>query len=223
MQVESHSVNIVRKPWGYEYLVYQNSDVALWFLYLAHNQQTSFHAHPNKTTGLIVLNGDAEISFFDNKISVSSLEKVSIRKGFFHSTKSLSETGTCLFEIESPNNKLDLVRFKDSYGREGKPYEDSSFEYPKQNDCLSIDTLEEQDILFCDCRLQIAKIKSITDFDNYNDDINVMFLSGGIMTDYNVKVINPADIVKIKIIKELTQVFNIIDPDTFVIIFNKNE
>jgi hypothetical protein len=59
----------------------------------------------------------------------------------------LSSSGTFLFEIETPNNKLDLVRFKDNYGREGKPYEDDSFEYPKQNDCLSLKDLQEQEKL----------------------------------------------------------------------------
>ena len=48
---------VVKKPWGYEYLVYQNDKVALWFLYIGHGHQTSMHCHPNKTTGLILLNG----------------------------------------------------------------------------------------------------------------------------------------------------------------------
>ena len=32
--------NIVKKPWGYEYLAYQNDKVGLWFLYIAKDQQT---------------------------------------------------------------------------------------------------------------------------------------------------------------------------------------
>mgnify|MGYP003339605059 CR=1 FL=1 len=76
------------------------------------------------------------INFFDNDITLSKMQKISIRKGFFHSTKSISSEGTSLFEIESPNDKLDLVRFKDNYGREGKPYEDSKFEFPKEDSCF---------------------------------------------------------------------------------------
>ena len=58
---------VVSKPWGYEYLAYQNDKVALWFLYIGHNHQTSMHCHPNKTTGLILLDGEAQISFLGDK------------------------------------------------------------------------------------------------------------------------------------------------------------
>ena len=51
----SYDNTIVKKPWGYEYLVYENDEVGLWFLYIAKDQQTSMHCHPNKTTGLILL------------------------------------------------------------------------------------------------------------------------------------------------------------------------
>ena len=37
----SYDLNIVKKPWGYEYLVYENQNVGLWFLYIAPNQSTS--------------------------------------------------------------------------------------------------------------------------------------------------------------------------------------
>ena len=223
MKIESHANNIVQKPWGYEYLVYENSNVALWFLYIAYNQQTSFHAHPNKTTGLIILDGEAKISFFDNEIKASKLEKVSIRKGFFHSTKSTSENGTFLFEIETPNDKLDLVRLRDNYGREGKPYEDSEYEFPKKDDCLSIQLLENKEINFCNCKLKLQKLNVIDDLFIFDDNTNVMFLEGGLLTDYDVKVINPADIVKVKIVKELAKAFDKIASNTYVMIFLNNE
>lgn len=221
MKVDSHVKNIVKKPWGYEYLVYQNSDVALWFLYIGYNQQTSFHSHPNKTTGLIVLNGDAEVSFFNNTISLSKCGKIMIRKGLFHSTKSTCKFGTYLFEIETPNNKLDLVRFKDEYGREGKPYEDSSFEYPKEKDSLSLDNLSEfkNSFDFYGCNLKITNIQSIDFFNSFDDSVNVMFLTGGLLTDYDISVISPGDIVAVEVIKKLTSVFNKFKNDTYVVIF----
>ncbi len=67
---------IVKKPWGYEYLVYQNDKVALWFLYIGYEQQTSMHCHPNKTTGLILLDGRAELSFLTNTVKVEPVTKV---------------------------------------------------------------------------------------------------------------------------------------------------
>ena len=84
---------IVKKPWGYEYLVYQNDKVALWFLHILDGQQTSMHCHPNKTTGLILLDGEAEISFIMNSFRIKPVSKTMIRKGLFHSTKATSEDG----------------------------------------------------------------------------------------------------------------------------------
>ena len=64
--MSNYNTNIVKKPWGYEYLAYENEYVAIWFLYIKHNHATSFHCHPNKTTGLILLDGQAETSFLNN-------------------------------------------------------------------------------------------------------------------------------------------------------------
>ena len=93
---------VVSKPWGYEYLAYQNDKVALWFLYIGHNHQTSMHCHPNKTTGLILLDGEAQISFLGDKFDLKPVSKTMIRKGLFHSTKATSESGAYVFEIETP-------------------------------------------------------------------------------------------------------------------------
>jgi quercetin dioxygenase-like cupin family protein len=129
--MSDYNTNIVKKPWGYEYLVYENKDVALWFLYIAPGQSTSMHCHPKKTTGLVLLDGEVEISFLADKRQLKSLDKVMIRRGLFHSTKATSENGAFVFEIETPVDKQDLVRLNDLYGRESKPYEDSTFEESK--------------------------------------------------------------------------------------------
>ena len=72
--------NIVKKPWGYEYLVYENDDVGLWFLYISKDQSTSTHCHPKKTTGLVVLDGEAELSFNLTKSFLSFGVSISKRK-----------------------------------------------------------------------------------------------------------------------------------------------
>ena len=64
------------------------------------------------------------------------------------------------------NDKLDLVRLEDSYGRKGLPYEDSSYENPKQDDCLWLENLsvyENKQIPFSNCKLTILNVKNITD------------------------------------------------------------
>ena len=52
-----------KKPWGKEYLLYQNDDVAIWHLFIEPGQSTSLHCHPSKKTGLVVLDGAAKVSF----------------------------------------------------------------------------------------------------------------------------------------------------------------
>jgi mannose-6-phosphate isomerase-like protein (cupin superfamily) len=222
--MSNYSNNIVKKPWGYEYLAYQNKDVALWLLYIKHGHRTSLHCHPNKTTGLVLLKGKAEVSFLNSSTILNSTDKVMIRKGLFHSTEALSEDGIFLFEIETPVDKQDLVRFKDSYGREGKPYEDETFEIPKAEDCLWIyepKNGETKDYIFVDCLLDVKNITNIEDFDKIEDSLNIMFLKGGILAEYDQKVAGPGDVVISSTIKQLTKVFSKLDPDTIIMVFKK--
>ena len=40
---------LVRKPWGYEYVVYRDRNtLCVTLLSINHNQTTSLHCHPNK-------------------------------------------------------------------------------------------------------------------------------------------------------------------------------
>lgn len=117
---------IVPKPWGEEYLVFESDDVAIWLLKLNTGQQTSLHCHPNKKTGLIVLDGEIKLSFLSTTHILPTFAKTVIREGVFHSSKNISNGITTLLEVECPKNKTDLVRLEDNYGRKGKEYEDSS-------------------------------------------------------------------------------------------------
>jgi len=218
--MSNYNTNVVKKPWGYEYLAYENKHAAIWFLYIKYNHATSLHCHPNKTTGLILLDGQAETSFLNNSNKLNPTNKVMIRKGLFHSTKATNERGAWIFEIETPVDKQDLVRFKDSYGREGKPYEDETFEIPKAEDCLWIKDIPEA-YNFANCTLDVKNITDISEFADMDDSLNIMFLKGGILTDYNQKVAGPGDIVLSSTIKELTEVFKKVDPSTLVMIIKQ--
>jgi len=221
MKKDNYDINAVKKPWGYEYLAYENEHVALWFLHIKHTHSTSLHCHPKKTTGLVLLDGKAEVSFFNNTNSLSPGDKVMIRKGLFHSTKATDEKGAYVFEIETPVDKQDLVRFRDSYGREGKPYEDNTHELPKSEDCLWI-TNESKDYTFANCTLSIKNITDISQFIDIEDKYNVMFLNGGLQADYGQNVAGPGDIVSASTIKQLTEVFTKVDPQTLVMIIKSN-
>jgi mannose-6-phosphate isomerase-like protein (cupin superfamily) len=221
----SHVKNIVKKPWGYEYLAYENEQVALWFLYIKHNHQTSMHCHPNKTTGLTLIDGEAVVSFLADKHPLRQNDKFMIRKGLFHSTKAVDPRGAWVLEIETPVDKHDLVRLRDSYGREGKPYEDSAFEYPKQDSSIWIEEPigEKPNVYRIEkCDLVVAKVSDISFFENVKSEQNIMFLKGGIMTEYDINVAGPGDIVSSKVLKELIQVFTKIHEDTIVMIMERD-
>lgn len=112
---------VVSKPWGAEFEVYNNNQVSVWQLNIKKGHRTSFHAHPNKTTGLIVVDGEAEVRFFKNTFSIGPIEKFMLHPHVFHQTRAL--TDVTVLEVETPPDKLDLVRLTDDYARDGQPYE----------------------------------------------------------------------------------------------------
>lgn len=123
VQPQSYRDRVVVKPWGYEFLIFQNEFTAVWFLHIAYGHSTSMHCHPQKKTSLIVVSGRAFCNTFSSRNYLDSLSGIMIQKGVFHSTKCLSKGGLDLIEVESPPNKTDLVRLNDSYGRESSGYE----------------------------------------------------------------------------------------------------
>ena len=116
---------VVKKPWGYEYLMFENDFVAIWILHLKKNQATSMHCHPRKKTSLVVLSGKVRGSTLSEWFDLNVMDGLIYESGVFHTSKALSNE-VFIMEIETPPNKKDLVRLKDSYGREGKAYEGKS-------------------------------------------------------------------------------------------------
>lgn len=114
---------VVNKPWGYEYLMFENEYVAVWILFLKKGARTSMHCHPKKKTSLLVLGGDVQTSSLNECFRLGFLDSIIIDKGVFHSTANEFSDGAFIMEIESPPDKADLVRLKDEYGRENKGYE----------------------------------------------------------------------------------------------------
>ena len=214
--------SVVKKPWGYEYLVYENEHIALWFLDISKDQKTSMHCHPNKTTGLMVINGNAEVSFLSNKINLRASEKVMIRKGLFHSTQAI-DSDLSIFEIETPVNKHDLVRLEDKYGRVGQPYEDASKELSKANECVWISDPEKgsNNVYNFDGKkvvvhhlIDVSHLQRLT-----NESImHVMFLRGGLLTEYGVNVAGSGDIVAKDVLQKLLQVFHNLSDNTIILL-----
>lgn len=220
---------IVEKPWGYEYLAYENDDVGLWVLHISSGQSTSMHCHPTKTTGLLVLSGDAEVSFLADKRNLTTLGKVMIRRGLFHSTKAISDDGVCLLEIETPKDKQDLVRLNDAYGRISKPYEGTSFEKIKNSGCLWItEPLMGESISYeyGNCILTVETINDIETINNKEDGQLIVFLKGGMIRNIGDKshcVTIPGDVGCTQIVKQVSRQLDGVADGTIIMTVTQNE
>lgn len=121
-----YSKVVVKKPWGYEYLLYGNKDLAVWVLFIAPGAETSMHCHPRKHTSLTVLKGEVEFKTLGCSYRKKAGQALLIENEVFHQTCSAGKDGAYIMEIETPNIKRDLVRLRDKYGRQNMGYEDSS-------------------------------------------------------------------------------------------------
>ena len=72
-ETPDYSDVIVKKPWGYEYLAFENDFVAIWILQLVRKRKTSMHCHPIKKTSLILLSGEATCRHLDGEIELNGL------------------------------------------------------------------------------------------------------------------------------------------------------
>jgi hypothetical protein len=219
---------VVEKPWGYEYLVFETAEVALWLLYIEKNEATSLHCHPNKTTGLIVVQGTVEISFVNDKRVLKHFDKAMIRRGLFHSTKSLSELGSYVLEIETPNDKADLVRLNDLYGRSNTGYEKNKFLSEKSKEKIWISEPQDGSQIY-QIGNQVFSVLQVNNFEFFqklHDQDIVMFLRGGLgKTIDNRKLLAtmPGDVLKGNILKILSLEMEFIEENSLVALFENNK
>ena len=190
-----------RKPWGHEYLIYENESVAIWHLFLEKGQSTSLHCHPNKKTGLVVLCGGARISFLNGQQKAFAGEKVMIRHGVFHQTTNMTGETLQLFEIETPVDKADIVRLEDSYGRAGVPYgNEDDVDVP---DLSLFDSLDWQRI--GDCEVCVRNMSSL---EGLGAPELIMITQGGISFN-QYQVAGPGDTIDLQTFRSLAEKFSI--------------
>ena len=121
-QPETYKGIVVPKPWGSEFLFYEDRYISGWFLSIESGHSTSMHCHPNKRTVLVMLSGKALGRTLYGSSIINAGEIVVYEAGVLHRTKALTKIE--MAEIESPPIKTDLLRLEDSYGREKMGYED---------------------------------------------------------------------------------------------------
>ena len=219
----SYKEVVVKKPWGQEYLIYQNENLGIWYLHIHQNQKTSMHCHPKKNTGLVVLDGSVEVSFLKNKIALKGVDKLMIFRGRFHSTKALSPGGAHIIEVETPQDKHDLVRLKDDYGRTDKPYEGKNKESPKTEDCLWItDPIKDKpnSYKFNNCELKIESITDKNDLLNRDYEESLIVLDGGLISKEGDYIVQPGDVIAGHTLNEIGPIFDI-TPKILVLSINR--
>ena len=135
-----------------------------------------------------------------------------IRPGLFHSTKNLDKKTATILEIETPIDVDDLVRFKDEYGRENKPYEDknSMIELSKDDPIFEDPELNGKKSYVVDgVSIIINKTNNIENLKKSRKDSIFVILEGGLVSKNSKYVLSPGDIVGMDTIKKLTEVFKI--------------
>lgn len=168
---------IVHKPWGSEYKCFSNEEIAIWVLEIDKGKATSLHCHPRKNTALIILQGVIELSFIRDAIPhrFRGLDKINIFRGRFHRTKAVSD-GVVLLEVEAPDDKRDIVRLEDDYGRASDPIEEATA--PLTGDCLQLaDGRLKQ---FVGCSLSIISVSTHNEIQQERGQHVYVTLGGGL-------------------------------------------
>jgi mannose-6-phosphate isomerase-like protein (cupin superfamily) len=220
--MENLSNKIIKKPWGYEYSVYEDGNFCIWFLHINECESTSMHCHPNKTTKLVLLDGTAKISFLSNEKIINGLDFAKFDRGEFHSTRSLSQNGIYLFEIESSNDKDDLVRLSDKYGREDLHYEFDSYKIAF-NEKFNLNTLDDTKFNFSGCYLQVFNISNAEDLPFVSDGIYI-FLKGILYSKTDSRtfeLIVPGDVIKTNDFSLIKKKITFVSDDCKILLISK--
>ena len=219
----THRQVVVNKPWGYEYLIYENDQIAMWLLHIKCGEKTSMHCHPTKTTGLVLLQGDAELSFIADKKIISAPEKQMLRRGLFHSTKAISKDGIFMLEVETPKDKNDLVRLDDEYGRADTGYESSEYEVIKSSDCLWFSEPgpgQVDEYYLNDVKLEVESSSQIDFINSKKDSDIIVFLRGGlgkIIDGRRHLATIPGDVGRADIVKRVAKEMTFLEKDTLIL------
>ncbi len=207
---------VVYKPWGYEHVIYRNlKHLSVTLLRINYNKNTSLHCHPKKKTGFIVVSGKAliQLGLWKNTAKYyKAPSKLMIRTGLFHSIKAVSKKGLYALEFETPFNKSDLIRFKDNYGRQSKPYEGKKFTKNIDSNFIKFKKPKiERNQLFKINKVNISLEvhKNFKNLINKKNSTIFAIIDGKVIDKYKGSVLSYGDIIRTGTLKKLSEVFKI--------------
>tara|TARA_B100001123_G_C15191823_1_gene979710 strand:- start:120 stop:818 length:699 start_codon:yes stop_codon:yes gene_type:complete len=223
-----YSNKVVYKPWGYEYVVYRDSNrLAITYVKINAGHKTSLHCHPQKKTGFIILDGKASVQigiYKENVKYYKSLSRLVFRPGLFHSIKAVSKKGVSALEFETPFKKNDLVRFKDDYGRESKHYEGKKFTKNLNANFVKFKKPKlgkKQIYKLNNLKILLEKRRNLKNLVKKDDKTSSAILDGSIVDHQGRNVISYGEIVKTSTLKILSDRFKVKKPITLLRVSKK--
>ena len=219
---------VVYKPWGYEHVVYSDSNrLAITLVRINYRHKTSLHCHPRKKTGFIILDGKALVQigiYKKNSKRLGSLSRLVFRPGLFHSIKAISKNGVHALEFETPFKKNDLVRFQDDYGRQAKHYEGKQFTKSIGSNFIKFKKPKlgkKQKYNFNNLEILLEVRKNLKNLTKRDDNTASAILDGKIVDNNGNNVISYGEIVKTSTLRILADVFKIKKPLTILRVSKK--
>ena len=219
---------VVYKPWGYEYVVYSDSNrLAITFVKINYGHKTSLHCHPQKKTGFIILDGKALVQigiYKENSKCFRTLSRLVFRPGLFHSIKAISKQGICALEFETPFKKNDLVRFTDDYGRQSKHYEGKKFTKNIGSNFIKFKKPKlgkKRKYNFKNLEILLEVRKNLKNLVKKDDKTTSAILDGNIVDNNGQNVISYGEIVKTSTLRILSDAFEIRKPLTILRVSKK--
>lgn len=214
--------SLVRKPWGFEYPIFQTDDVAVWLLHIEEGKSTSLHCHPSKNTGFLLLAGQARISFLADSKVISAPAKEMFRRGLFHRTTALSKGGIWLLEAENPNNKPDLVRLQDDHGREKEGYEGSEYHEDLEETFIQLvpPFASPVDFQTEHFSFRVETVPSLDFFSQDDEERILLFLSGGIgkiVDGRELLATVPGDVGSMRIVSQVARNMDFVKKETLLL------
>ena len=222
---------LTEKPWGTEYLLCRSASSALWCLLMHQDAATSFHCHPIKRTGYVVLKGEVMVEFLSSTRKLCSGEFINFRPGLFHKTTALRNQ-TVVLEIESPDCKQDLVRLEDSAGRISSRIE-TPLSKLNRNQLFMIDDFRAvfdgaPSVPICDLGVSLRHFGQFEDcFEEDENPAFLMVLAGEVRTNESYlmekpqRLLGPGDVISLH---NLMRMRHVIDEAAFnisVILFER--
>jgi mannose-6-phosphate isomerase-like protein (cupin superfamily) len=107
----------VEKPWGFEVEVKATDRYSVWRLHISKGQETSLHCHSFKDVFLSVMSGYLLVERATGVTVLAIGGVMLIERGEYHRLRAPQDGDVIVHELEWPNNREDITRKEDKYGR----------------------------------------------------------------------------------------------------------